>query len=46
MEKMIHTLISDVFHITNDSSKIQYTASPISTTPPKTFLYEFCSEGT
>jgi hypothetical protein len=37
----MHTLISDVFHITNESgsAKSKYGDKP------KTFIYEFCGDG-
>lgn len=39
---MIHTLISDVYHITNESKG----GADKYSNNPKTFLYEFCKEGT
>jgi len=45
---MMHQLISDVFHITNDSTAANTTANRYGGSAqqqPKTFLYEFAGEG-
>jgi len=39
-EKLIHTWISDVYLITNESGGPQKSGQQ-----PKTFLYEFCQDG-
>lgn len=43
-EDFIHTLISDVYHITNESGP-KSTPSSKYGAQPKTFIYEFCEDG-
>lgn len=44
-EKLIHSMISDVFRITNESTTKSKTPSYSQKEQPKTFLYEFCKDG-
>ena len=45
-DKMIHQLISDVYHITNESAAAnQVNPRYGQTVYPKTFLYEFSQDG-
>ena len=43
-EKLFHQLISDVYHISNES-KAQSSQDRYSSQNPKLFLYEFCKDG-
>jgi hypothetical protein len=46
-EKLIHSMISDVFRITNEASSTKSKTPSYSSSKelPKTFLYEFCKDG-
>jgi hypothetical protein len=46
-DKMMHQLIGDVYHITNESAQANQSQNRYSSSAqnPKTFLYEFSDEG-